>query len=181
MKEPQDSLSNHEAIVHPFRPLLGLLGILLFESATLDPHLQLPPDHILVELHVPLGSKQPSPDIHALDLSVVALSPDMNLVPLRVQQPARASLLGRPGVDRVARVGRPDDLVEVHLVQVDVRRVRLGNRKETPPHGAAQGELGVRELPLVVSLGADLAAQRTAQDLVPEAYPREAHVGPGSP
>lgn len=103
-----------------------------------------------------LARKQPFLDIHALDLGVVRGAPDMDLC---------------AGLQQVCRLRRRrvDHVVEVHLVQPDCRVV---GAEELFPH-RRQREVRVRQFPGAVGFGFDRGAERAAEDLVPEADPRE--------
>ena len=143
MEKPQHSLRHNQPIMHPLGPLRRLIRHLARQRPTLHPHLQLPLDHDLIKLHMPLRRKQSPLNIHTLHTGMLTRAPDMDFR-RRVQQ--RRGFWG----------GRVDDVVQVHLMEIDFAVCR-----REVEEGAAyvrEGYGRVREFPFVVFVGGDFAA-----------------------
>lgn len=147
MKEPQNRHGQPIPIVLQIRRLRRLVRMLLvLDAPPLHPHLNLLLDHLVVKRHVRLRRKQSVWDIYALHRRVLAVPPDLDLGPW-LQQAAR-------GLDR----GWVDDLVLVHLVEVDL--VVVG-AKELHADGV-EGDFAVAQLPVTGRCWGDLGAEKTA-------------------
>lgn len=83
MEKPQDRSGHKHPIMFPLRRIprtLNLCPILhLIDTSTLDPQLDLPPHHILIEPQMALCREQSLPDIHALHLRRLAAAPNMDI------------------------------------------------------------------------------------------------------
>ncbi len=167
MKEPQNRPRNHNPIMPPLRRILHppQLPPIPHRINTPRPYpqLHLPPHHPLIEPQMPLRGKQPPPNVHALDLGRRAAAPDVDVAVV---------LFGEEHGG--ARGGRVQDVVLVHLVQVD--GVGRGVVEELGADGG-DGDGRVGELPFAVGGGADGGAEGAAADLVAEADAAEADVG----
>lgn len=106
MEKPQDCPRNNLPIMHPVCLFCCLICVFFRYTPRLNPHFQLPLDHGLIELHMALRCKHSLLNIDALNASMIACAPYMHLRAIGEQVCS---------CDR----GRVNDVVEVHLVQVN--------------------------------------------------------------
>lgn len=163
-KQPHDGLGHLQPIVLQMRRLGRPVRMLqVLDAAAVDPHLNLPPDHVLVESQVGLRREQPVDHVQPLHGRVRAAAPAHDLGSLCLALAPRQQLTG--GVRR----GRLRDLVLVHLVQEDV----VGAGAEQALARRVDVDARVAQLPVAGGRGRDRAPEQAGEQLVAEAHAGE--------
>lgn len=108
-KQSQNRRRDSNTIMLQIRRLSRLISMFqILYTTTIDPHLNLPLYHVLVKSEMGLRREEPVGNVQALDVGVVAFTPDVDVC-----------VVGEETVCRGGR-GSRDDLVLVHLVQMDL-------------------------------------------------------------
>lgn len=158
-KQPQYRFGNFNAIMLQMCRLGRLTRMLKIRNpAAIHPHLDLSFHHVLVKRQMRLSRKQPVRDVQPLNRRMLAAPP--------------AQYLGVRGEQLVPcrrRSGQRENLVLVHLVQVDVV---LARAEETAADGR-EHDAAVTQFPVLRGSGPNGAAEEAGEELVAEADAHE--------
>ena len=161
-KQPQYCLGDFNTVVLQMCSLGRPIRMLkVLDPAAIHPHLDLSFHHVLVKRQMRLSSKQPVLDVQSLNGRMLTAPPACYLG-VRGEQvgPCRRSS------------GQRDNLVLVHLVQMDVVLTRA---KETPAD-RREHDATVTQFPVLRRRGPNRATKEAGKELVAEADAHEVEV-----
>ena len=161
-KQPQYCLGNFNAVVLQICRLGRPIRMFkVLDPAAIHPHLDLSFHHVLVKRQMRLSSKQPVRDVQSLNRCMLT-APPARYLGLRGEQVGSCRRSS----------GQRDNLVLVHLVQVDVV---LACAEETPADGR-EHDAAVTQFPVLRRRGPNRAAEEAGEELVAEADAHEVEV-----